>query len=134
MVRKQVSFQDRKKENKSKFSSIEEWYYAVFWLYVTTLSRLLKIVLFEFKHTECFTCHGGYLLNTTLSRWQVPGVGFSVAGLDRAKFGFYLFWSFSFIVVLGISTLLKAAFWQTSIHINHWWKFCNDRTRRKSGF
>ena len=32
--------------------------------------------------------HGGYLLNTTL---QVPCVGFSVAGLDRAKVGFFSF-------------------------------------------
>ena len=52
-------------------------------------------VLFEFKHKVFFTSHGGYLcvlrgggsvnrlLNITL---QVPGVGFSVAGLDRAKF------------------------------------------------
>ena len=45
-------------------------------------------LLFEFKHTEFFTPHGGYLLNTTL---QVPAVGFSVAGLDRAKFGFQFF-------------------------------------------
>ena len=35
-------------------------------------------VLLEFKHTKFFTSHEGYLLNTTL---QVPGVGFSVAGL-----------------------------------------------------
>ena len=34
-----------------------------------------------------FPSHGGYLLSTL----QVPGVGFSVAGLDRAKFGFYWF-------------------------------------------
>ena len=32
------------------------------------------------------------MLNTTL--FKVPGVGFSVAGLDRAKFGFYRFQSF----------------------------------------
>ena len=43
-------------------------------------------VLFEFKHTEFFTSHGGYLLYTT---FEVPGVGFSVAGLDRAKFECY---------------------------------------------
>ena len=57
-------------------------------------------VLFEFKHTVFFTSHRGYLLNTSLCvlrgggsvnrllniTLQVPGVGFSVAGLDRAKF------------------------------------------------
>ena len=41
------------------------------------------------------------MLNTTL---QVPSVGFSVAGLDRAKFGFYRFQSFLFIVVIVTST------------------------------
>ena len=42
-------------------------------LLLNNLSRLLKIyrlkynyVLFEFKHTEIFTSHGVYLLNTTL--------------------------------------------------------------------
>ena len=55
-------------------------------------------VLFEFKHTVFFTSHRGYLLNTSLCvlrgsvnrllniTLQVPGVGFSVAGLDCAKF------------------------------------------------
>ena len=42
----------------------------------------LPLILFEFYHTEFLTSHGSYLLNTTL---QVHGVGFSVAGLDRAK-------------------------------------------------
>ena len=37
----------------------------------------------------------------------VPGVGFSVAGLDRAKFGLNRFQSFLFIVVIAISILLK---------------------------
>ena len=32
-----------------------------------------------------FTSHGGHLPNITL---KVPGVGFSVASLDCAKFGF----------------------------------------------
>ena len=40
--------------------------------------------LVEFKHTELFISYRGYLLNTKLS---VPSVGFSVGGLDRAKFG-----------------------------------------------
>ena len=70
-------------------------------------------MLFEFTHTEFFTSHGGYLLNTTL---KVPGVRFSVAGLDRAKSGFYRFQSFLFIVVIVTSILLKATLCQTSIH------------------
>ena len=53
--------------------------------------HLSEYIYFKFKHTEFFTSHGGYLLNTTL---EVPGVGFSVAGPDRAKFGFYQFQSF----------------------------------------
>ena len=60
-----------------------------------------------------FTSHGGYFLNTTL---YVPGVGFSVAGLDRVKCGFNQFQSFLFIiVVIVVSILLKTVFWQTSI-------------------
>ena len=69
---------------------------------IQTLGRL---VLFEFKHSELSTFHGGYLLNVS-----VPGVRFSVAGLDRAKFGFYRFQSFLFIVVIVISFLVKTAF------------------------
>ena len=64
-------------------------------------------VLFEFKLTEFFACHGGYLLNTTL---LIAGVGFSVAGLDRAKFGFSPFLSFLFIDVKVTPILPKAAF------------------------
>ena len=44
------------------------------------------------------------MLNTKL---EIPSVGFSVAGLDRAKFGFYQFQSFLFVVVIVISILLK---------------------------
>ena len=43
-------------------------------------------VLVEFEHTEFLTSYGGDLLNTKL---KVPSVGFSVAGLDRAKLGVY---------------------------------------------
>ena len=43
-------------------------------------------------------------------------VGFSVAFVDRAKFGFYQFQSFFFIVVIVISILLKPTFWQISIY------------------
>ena len=76
--------------------------------FITAIENIrFEIYLFEFKHTEFFTSHGGYLLNTTLS---VPGVEFSVAGLDRAKFGLDRFQSFLFIVVIVISILLKTAF------------------------
>ena len=51
-------------------------------------------VLVEFKHTEFFTFYVSYSLNTKL---YVPSVGFSVAGLDRAKLGVYQFQSFFFI-------------------------------------
>ena len=44
------------------------------------------------------------MLNTKL---EVPSVGFLVAGLDCAKFGFYQFPSFLFIVVIVISILVK---------------------------
>ena len=48
---------------------------------------------------------------------SVSGVGFSVAGLDRAKLGVYQFQSFLFIVVIVIwSILLKPTFWQISIY------------------
>ena len=71
-------------------------------------------MLFEFKQTEFFTSHGDYLLNTTLS---VPGVGFSVASLNRAKIRILSISKFLFIVVIVISILLKTVFLQTSIHI-----------------
>ena len=87
-------------------------------------------VLFEFKHAEFFTSNGGYLLNTTL---LVPGVRFSGAGLDRAKFGFNRFESFLFIVVIVISILLQTAFSDKCQFIfNHWRKFCSDRRRIKT--
>ena len=84
-------------------------------LFFYNFSRLLKIrglkyiyVLFEFKHTEFFTSHGGYLLNNKLLK--VPGVGFLVAGLDFAKFGFYQFPIFTVIVVIVILILVKTTF------------------------
>ena len=57
----------------------------------------LTTAVFEFKRSEFFTSHRGYLLNTT---FLIPGVGFSVSGLDCAKFGFCRFESFLFIVVM----------------------------------
>ena len=70
--------------------------------------QIYFFVLFELKHTEFFTSHGGYdVLNTTL---KVPGVGFSAAGLDRAKFGIIDFKGFLFIVVMVISISLKTTF------------------------
>ena len=70
-------------------------------------------VLVEFKHPKFFSSYADCLLNTKL---QVPSVGFSVAGLDRAKLGVYQFQSFLFIVVMVISILPKPAFWQISIY------------------
>ena len=61
-------------------------------------------VLSEFKHTEIFFFSRRLFANTT------PGVGLSIAGLDHAKFGFYRFQRFLFIVVMVISILLKTAF------------------------
>ena len=63
--------------------------------------------LFEFKHTEYFT---------SSRRFFSSSVGFSLAGIDRAKFGFNIFQGFLFIVVIVTSILLDSAFWQTSIH------------------
>ena len=48
-------------------------------------------------------------VSVAISSPEVPGVGFSVAGLDRTKFGFK-FQSFLFIVVIVISILLQTAF------------------------
>ena len=53
------------------------------------------------------------MLNTKL---YVPSVGFSVAGLDRAKLGGYQIESFLFIVAIVKSILLKPTFWQISIY------------------
>ena len=47
------------------------------------------------------------MLNTTL---EVNGVGFSVVGLDHAKFGFYRFQIFLFIVAIVISIQVKTLF------------------------
>ena len=52
-------------------------------------------VLVEFKHTELVAFYEAYLLNTKL---QVPGVGLSVAGLDRAKLGVYQFQNFCLLL------------------------------------
>ena len=52
------------------------------------------------------------MLNITL---KVRDVGFSVAGLDRTKFGFYRFQIFLIMVAIVISILFKTTFSQTSI-------------------
>ena len=70
-------------------------------------------VLVEVKHTELFTSYGDCLVNTKV--W-VPSVGFTVAGLDHTKFGFFEFQRFLFIVVMVISILLKTTFSPISIH------------------
>ena len=64
----------------------------------------MYFVLVEFKQTEFFTSYGGYLLNTR------PSIGFSVAGLDRAKLGVCQLQSFLFIVVIVILIWLKTTF------------------------
>ena len=53
-----------------------------------------------------------YFLRRLFDKHQllVPSVGFSVAGLDCAKLGFYHFQSFLFIVVIVVSILLKPTF------------------------
>ena len=66
-------------------------------------------VLVELKHTEFLLLKEVICLTATFLK--VPSVGFSVTGLDRAKFGFYHFQSFLFIVVIVISILLKPTFW-----------------------
>ena len=71
----------------------------------------IHFVLVEFKHTDFF-----FFLRTLFAKHQVPSVGFSVAGLDHTKFGFYQFQSFLFIVVIVISISLKTTFSQISIH------------------
>ena len=60
------------------------------------------------------------MLNTNL---EVNGVRFSVVGLDHAKFGFYRFQSFLFIVAIVISTKPKVV---------QWGKLHSDRTNIKS--
>ena len=58
--------------------------------FITTIENIRFKIYLSFiwiQTHRIFPSHGGYLLSTL----QVPGVGFSVAGLDRAKFGFYWF-------------------------------------------
>ena len=88
-------------------------------------------VLVEFKHTEFFTSHGGYLLNTKL---KVPSVEFLLAGLDHTKFGFYQFQSFLFIVVIVISILLKTTLSQISIHSQLLVKILQRSDKEKNTF
>ena len=85
-------------------------------------------ILFEFKLTKFFTSHRIYLLNTTLSSscCQI----FWVAGLDRAKSGFYPFQSFLFIVVTVI--LISLQFGKLQSIISQWRKFYSDWTGIKS--
>ena len=82
---------------------------------------LSKICVTTFIHCiHSFICRISYFLrllyakHQTLSSWA--SVGFSVAGLNRTKFGFYHFQSFLFIVVIVISILLKPSFWQISLY------------------
>ena len=88
-------------------------------------------VLVEFKRTEFFASYGDCLLNTKLS---VPSVGFSEAGLDHTKFGFYQFQSFVFIIDYRYRFYLKLHFHKFQSIASYWWKFCSDRTRKKNTF
>ena len=74
-----------------------EVYLRFIWIQTQNLLLLTEVI--------CWTPH-----------FKFPSVGFSGAGLDRAKFGLNRFQSFLFIVVIVIEILLKTAFWQTSIH------------------
>ena len=97
------------------------------------MTRLLKIrglkfiyVLFEFKHTEFFTSLGGYLLNTKL---KDPIVGFLVADLDCAKFGYY---QFPFCLILVVIFCLKVHFHKFKSNAYYWWKFYSVRRRKEN--
>ena len=57
-----------------------------------------------------FLIYFSYLDLACVAGAKMGGRGFPVAGLDRAKLGFYRFQFFLFIVVMVISILLKAAF------------------------
>ena len=48
------------------------------------------------------------MLNNKL---EVPSLGFSAAGLDRAKLGVYQFQSFLFIVVIGRLIVISIRFY-----------------------
>ena len=64
-------------------------------------------ILFELmiKQIEFF-----YLSRSLFAKHHTSGVGFSIAILDRTKFGFYRFQRFVFIVVIVRSILLKLNF------------------------
>ena len=75
--------------------------------YYSNLKRLeiLIYILFEFKHSYNF-----FYSQEVIRETQVSGVGFSTAGLDRAKFVFNWFQIFLFIVVILRPILLKVHF------------------------
>ena len=70
-----------------------------------------------FRFSRIQTYRIFYFLRRLFAKHQTLSstVGFSVAGLDHTKFGFYQFQSFLFIVVIVISILLKTTFSQISI-------------------
>ena len=64
---------------------------------------------------------------------EVPGVGFSVGGLDRAKFGFYRFQSFFVHCCHGdIDFTLNCIFDKLHLIFSHWWECSSDWTRINS--
>ena len=63
---------------------------------------LLELII---KQTEVF-----YRSRSLFAKHHTSGVGFSIAILYRAKFGFYRFQRVMFIVVIMMSILLKLNF------------------------
>ena len=115
---------------------------------LTSLSRLLKMkglkhiyVLFEFKHTEFFTCHGGYLLNSvhtisfwcrifrSRSRWRkILITGERFVGIGQGKNHFLGDWKTSVSEKLYRNTLMRGpSFWSNSLdgtgHFKVLWDF-----------
>ena len=54
----------------------------------------------SFTHEQNSICSQKQLSGHVVGSRPMESVGFSVAGLDRAKFSFYQFQSFLFIVVI----------------------------------
>ena len=67
-----------------------------------------------------FSFHGGYFAKH--HNLAVPGNGFSVAGLERAKFGFYRFRSFLLIVAIVVRYrfYLKLHFDKLQSKVSQW--------------
>ena len=79
---------------------------------MTAIENLRFEIYFRFSRIQTYKIF--YFLRRLFAKHQTlssfNSVGFSVAGLDRAKLGVYQFQSFLFIVVIVISILLKPTF------------------------